>query len=67
MHRPYYIIILKDKTVLDTLGQLLVILLEALYGGGSIAKGATKMQNHDCVAVLLRWQLEQREHLIVIH
>lgn len=69
VHGPDDVVVFEDQAAFDRVRQGLVVLAEAVEGRGlatMFGEHAAHVQDHDSVAVLLRWEFEESKELVVV-
>ena len=63
VYRPAYVVVLEDEALLDVGGESGIIFSEPVQSCFTITKDAAEVENHHCIAVLLRGHLQEAEKL----
>lgn len=66
MDVPANVVVLEYQSVFDGWREGSVVLAEAVQCFLFVAKGAAHVENHDSVAILLGWEFEEGEQLIMV-
>lgn len=66
MNTPADVVVLEDQPVFDALWEGGIVFTEAGQGCFLVAEDATKMEDHDCVAVLLWGQFKKGQQFSVV-